>query len=346
MEQKEENKEIEKIGKMEEIQNSLKRIVKQILLEEEVEYVLGFEPGPLPLTAAPLFIESEDDIERLIWTDYCNLNLVKFLLEQPHTKKVGIILKNCEIHSLIVLINEKQIKREDVIIIGVPCDYGIIDLNKIKKIIGNSEIIKGSIEGTKIKILTHKEEQIINFDKILSDSCLFCKNKIPDEFDYQIEVSAKKQTPNSEELMKYQKIDEYQDVIEFEAKAAQERWNYFTSELEKCTLCMACRNACPLCYCKICFIDQNQPQWFDKNDDLSEKVLFHMTRALHLAGRCAGCDACSRACPEGVDIHLIYKKLRKSVRDRWNIEKVELGSKSVLGSYNNEDPQEFIMSEE
>ncbi|MHA1718422.1 MAG: 4Fe-4S ferredoxin [Promethearchaeota archaeon] len=325
---------------MEEIKQLLNKIIKSLLSEGKVEYVLGFEEGTLPLKSGPLYIEKEEDLDKLIWNDYCNLNLVKFLLEESPGKKVGIILKNCEIRTLIVLINEKQIKREDVVIIGVPCNYGIIDSNKVSKIIGGKDILEFDKVGDDYIFKGIDFEQKININDILSDSCKFCKDKNPVEYDYLID------TPKEWKSSKEEDFDEYADLIEFEKKTPKERWAYFKKELEKCTLCMACRNACPLCYCKECFIDLNQPQWFDKTDDLSEIILFHMTRALHLAGRCTGCDACTRACPEGIDIHLIYKKMRKSVKDRWKVDKIELGDPSVMGSYRIDDPQEFIVKED
>lgn len=325
---------------MEEIRKSLNVIVKSLISEKKVEYVLGFEEGTLPLKSVPLYIEKEEDIGRLIWNEYCNLNLVKFLLEEPHGKKIGIILKNCEIRSLIVLINEKQINREDIVIIGVPCSYGIIDINKVSKLLDGKEFTEFKKNGNDYTFKGVGFKKIIKLQDILSDSCAYCKDKNPVEYDYLVE------TPNEFKKIKDEDFDEYFDVIEFEKKTPKERWAYFKKELEKCTLCMACRNACPLCYCKLCFIDSNQPQWFDKTDDLSEKMLFHMTRAIHLAGRCTGCEACTRACPEGIDIHLLYKKLRKMTKDRWKVDKIELGEPSVLGSYKIDDPQEFMVKED
>ncbi|MCK7507395.1 MAG: 4Fe-4S binding protein [Desulfobacterales bacterium] len=60
---------------------------------------------------------------------------------------------------------------------------------------------------------------------------------------------------------------EYNDVKEFEAKPIEERWAYFTKEMEKCMRCNACRQACPSCYCPTCFVEQSQPQWVGIGED-------------------------------------------------------------------------------
>ena len=197
---------------MEEIRKSLNEIVKSLISEKKVEYVLGFEEGTLPLKSIPLYIEKEEDIDRLIWNDYCNLNLVKFLLEEPHGKKIGIILKNCEIRTLIVLINEKQINREDIVIIGVPCGHGIIDFNKASKLIGGKEITEFKKNGNDYIFKGVDFEKTIKLHDILSDSCVYCKDKNPVEYDYLVEA------PNEFKNLKEEDFDEYLDVIEFEKK--------------------------------------------------------------------------------------------------------------------------------
>ena len=64
---------------------------------------------------------------------------------------------------------------------------------------------------------------------------------------------------------------EYDRVEAFEKLSAEERWAYFTKEMAKCIRCNACRNACPSCYCKICFVEQSQPQWVG----IGERLLRH-----------------------------------------------------------------------
>ena len=77
----------------------------------------------------------------------------------------------------------------------------------------------------------------------------------------------------------------------------------------------ACRQACPACYCFECVAEQLDPQWMSIGIDLSQKRFFHVMRAYHLAGRCSGCSACEEACPMGIPLSLLNRKIAKEVED-------------------------------
>jgi len=90
------------------------------------------------------------------------------------------------------------------------------------------------------------------------------------------------------------------EVQRLEASTEAERHAFWQEQLKKCIRCNACRNICPTCYCKTCVLDNNHPL---------EVQNFHVTRALHQAGRCTDCGQCSRACPQGIPLYLLNRKL-------------------------------------
>jgi formate dehydrogenase subunit beta len=93
----------------------------------------------------------------------------------------------------------------------------------------------------------------------------------------------------------------------------EESYTYerLTKELEKCILCYSCRQACYGCYCKTCFADRTEPKWMPNDVDMSSKLMFHLGRISHLAGRCVECGACERACPSDVNIRYIIREASK-----------------------------------
>jgi ferredoxin len=122
-----------------------------------------------------------------------------------------------------------------------------------------------------------------------------------------------------------------------------ERWQHFQQLLAPCIRCYACRNACPMCYCPTCFVDESTPQWLGKSIDPTDTQNFHFLRAYHLAGRCTDCGNCERACPVGIKMRLLTKKLEKDVAELYDYEAgLNLDDPPPLDTYRPDDPQEFI----
>jgi ferredoxin len=146
------------------------------------------------------------------------------------------------------------------------------------------------------------------------------------------------------ELVKEQEgVVPYRDVVKVEVMDAAAKWGFFTRLIAGCLRCYACRNACPLCYCPVCFVDESQPQWVGKSIDETDTMTFHLLRAYHCAGRCTDCGACERVCPVGIRVRQFTKKLNKDVEEYfgWEAGLVE-GVRPPLDVYRPDDFDAFI----
>lgn len=112
----------------------------------------------------------------------------------------------------------------------------------------------------------------------------------------------------------------------------------FQKEMEKCILCYSCRQACYGCYCQVCFMDRGVPNWQPKAPDAGTKMVYHLGRAMHLAGRCIECGACENVCASGVDVRYLIKEVTNFVEKIYDHRTgLDPEASPVMASYKFED---------
>ncbi|MCZ2809455.1 MAG: 4Fe-4S dicluster domain-containing protein [Candidatus Bathyarchaeota archaeon] len=315
---------------MENIEKAIREVAEKLLSEKKVDLIIGYERGTLPLRTTPCFVDKVENIQKLVWNASCDANLSKYVLDKK--EKVGVVAKGCDARLIAVSAIEKQFPRENVVIIGVPC-LGVIDRKKIEAKLGDREVLEAILEDEQIKVKGEGFELVLPKNDFLCDSCLTCKHRNPPIYDVFVGEKAPEIT----------EVNEFDEVANLEIKSQEERWDHFKEELSKCIRCYACRNVCPLCYCKMCFVDQSMPAWFGKTNNLSDTMIYHIVRAFHMAGRCVDCGACSRACPMDINLRELMKKIEKIMKERYGYEAgVSLEEVPPMGEFKMEDPQEFI----
>jgi len=168
---------------------------------------------------------------------------------------------------------------------------------------------------------------------VLQDNCSTCLHRNPVIHDEMVAEPVPEQTG----------IDPFKDVRETEKLPPEEKRVFFKNLVADCIRCYACRNACPLCYCPTCFVDEARPQWVGKSVDPTDTMTFHFLRAYHCAGRCTDCGACERACPVGIRVRQFTKKLNKDCLELFNWKAgLTLDERPPLDTYKPQDPNDFI----
>jgi formate dehydrogenase (coenzyme F420) beta subunit len=135
----------------------------------------------------------------------------------------------------------------------------------------------------------------------------------------------------------------YAEIEAFLKKTPDERMAYWRKELSRCVKCYACRQVCPMCYCRQCIVDKNRPVSIDTSATLKGNFAWHINRAFHLAGRCVGCDECTRVCPAGIDLRLLNLSLAKAAEEQFDYRAgVDAAKEPIVGAYSQQDHEEFI----
>jgi ferredoxin len=70
---------------------------------------------------------------------------------------------------------------------------------------------------------------------------------------------------------------------------------------------------------------------------------WNIIRAVHLAGRCSGCDECARVCPAGIRLDLINRKLALEVERQFGSAGLDPAEKTALVDFRMEDDEEYIL---
>jgi ferredoxin len=131
-------------------------------------------------------------------------------------------------------------------------------------------------------------------------------------------------------------------LAKFENMNREERFAFWKEQLSNCVKCFACRAACPMCYCTRCTVEVNQPQWISVPSSLQGNFEYHIMRAMHMAGRCVDCGSCEAACPLGLPLNIITRRMIKDIEASLGPDIISMNTKNVLNNFQPNDKENFI----
>jgi ferredoxin len=310
------------------ITQKIRESAKKALAEGLAEVVIGYRQGSTPMTTAPHFARTADDCDKLVWSGFARINLANYLSGRPG--KVALVAKGCDARSAVGQVVENQIPRDNLRLIGVPCS-GMFDNNLIAAI--EPRPIREVAEGDDSVVVKGEGfETTIKKADALRRNCATCASRTPKLADELVGPAV----PDAP-------ADDFADIKALMAKPAAERLAYFRDLIKDCLRCYACRNACPLCYCPVCFVDETRPQWLGKSDDPMDTMTFHLLRGLHCAGRCTSCGACETACPVNIKVREFNRVMELTVKTNWGYEPgASWDQKPPLTMFQTDDSADFI----
>ncbi len=308
----------------------LRAAARRLLSEGKVDCFIGFRPGSLPLVPRPVVITRAEQAETLVWDPSCALNLATYVVGRAG--RIGIVATGCVSRNLVTLIREHQIERERLHIVGVACT-GMVDRGAIARTYPGRAIlgVGGNGAGLTVTLADGREE--LSTHEVLARNCRICAHHNPVIHDELIGEPV----PDPDGYITPE------DITAAQGQSEAERWGFFQQAFAPCIRCYACRNACPMCYCPTCFVDESQPQWVGKSADPTDTLTFHFLRALHLAGRCTDCGACERACPLDIPVRYLTSRLNMEARQIYDYEAgLAEDQRPLLDQYKPEDNNDFF----
>ncbi|MFA7239095.1 MAG: 4Fe-4S dicluster domain-containing protein [Sulfuricellaceae bacterium] len=336
----------------------LRDTARDLLAKGEARAVIGFRRGSRGMAAEPAFITRPEEADELVWDPTCVHNLALYLVEDrkflAHNRAapglpIAIVAKGCDARAIVVLMQEHYFKREDVYIIGVSCEgTGVVDERKLAVHLNGAVASNAVFDGDDYVFTTVQGEKRLAARDVMADRCLECREPFPREHNAVLG-----ENKTGREL-----AAPFTALARFETLSATERWTYWERQFDRCIRCFACRSVCPMCFCDECVVDSitfpvtaqttaeekaNRIRWIERSATRSENITYHMTRAMHLAGRCVDCGECERVCPVNIPLRLLNNKMEREARERFGYEPgASIGGASLVGSFRDEDPGSFI----
>lgn len=305
------------------IETMLRKHAVELLQSETVSVVIGYAAGSTPFKTTPVFVRTPEEAEQLVWNPACVNNLAVYLPRVRKAGRVGIVLKPCDIPSFQELMREHQMEREQVVVIGVACG-GVADTVTLASAADSMAI--EALLWSDAGVAAQRSDGVRPVDPAVK--CRGCT------LDQQAGADVFFGEPPA--ARPGEAVDELAE--QYAQMGPAQRRQFWADAFGRCIRCYACRSVCPACYCTECFVDKHGQYWAAKATTAEANWFFHVTRMMHLAGRCVGCNECDRACPVDIPLRLLTQGVNRQVEALFGDAPHDANTAPVMGSYRDHDP--------
>ena len=332
---------------------------RDLLESGKVRAVLGYRRGTAGLLAEPAFMTTPEETAALVLDSTCVENLALYLVNEKKRMRqasstdkrpLAIVAKGCDSRAITVLLQENRIQRSEVIVLGVSCEKGgMVDTRKLNRALRGRGATSAAFDAASgVKVTYLGGGATLPAKDVLADRCLECAKAYPIDTDFFFgeKVDDRAYGPR------------FTAVSAFAEKSSEERSAFWAGHFERCIRCYACRSVCPMCYCDECVVDSikfivspattadekaNRVNWISRSATPSENAMYHMVRAIHLAGRCIDCAECERVCPVNIPLRLLNTMLEREAFEMFEYSPgLDAEQPSLIASFRDGDPNDFV----
>jgi formate dehydrogenase subunit beta len=331
---------------------------RELLESGTVRAVVGYQRSSASAIAEPAFVTSADQAASLVWDPTCVHNLTLYLVNEkkkqkheknPDTRPLAVVVKGCDSRAVTVLLQENHVKREEVVVLGVSCEgTGVVDPRKLSAGLRGKTPSAVEFAGDAFKVTVGGKVQSLAAADLLADRCLECKMAYPTVSDHLYGDKVEERAFN----------ERFAALDAVAAQSGQERWAFWENHFERCIRCYACRAVCPMCYCDECVVDSTsfvvgptttaeekatRVHWIKRSNTKAENTMYHLVRAMHLAGRCIDCAECERVCPVNIPLRLLNNSMERESLSMFEYAPgMDASQPSLISAFSDRDPNDFI----
>lgn len=140
--------------------SNLNTRAKELLESKTVQVVIGYEAGPTGL-ARPAFITDPSKADKLIYDERCVQNLAVYLTkaEVKAFGKMAIVAALPVMRSIMMLISERQVTADNIVVLGIAADKSLLDIADIS-------VMQGFIEKSDLSNPSKDKELLAKLNKL------------------------------------------------------------------------------------------------------------------------------------------------------------------------------------
>lgn len=266
-------------------------------------------------------------------------------------KKVGAVMKSCEIRAIVELTKFLQVKLDNLYLIGIDCP-GTFEVPDYARMVQegkggeklNRELLKSMERG----------EAAAPAGYAFRPACQMCEYPVPQadivlklygyatDREIGVEVGEKVEKEIEEKgILSFsgqdsptraqvvgKVVDERvkkRDAVFREFKGMVKDLPSFLDRFATCIRCHNCMVACPICYCKECvfrtaIFEHEGDQflrWADRKGGIrmpTDTLIFHLIRMSHMVTSCVGCGLCDSACPSRLPVASLFRSVGDKIQ--------------------------------
>ncbi|MGQ9645709.1 MAG: 4Fe-4S dicluster domain-containing protein [Thermodesulfobacteriota bacterium] len=270
-------------------------------------------------------------------------------------KKIGAVLKACEVRAVVELAKFLQVKLDNLYLIGVDCPgtFEVADYARMaQEGKGNEKLLKELRKGME------KGEVAPPGGYAFRTACQMCEYPVPkgdivfrlfgyptdqeigievgERLEKEIEgkgiLSYSENEPAGRNEVVNRVVTERtkkRDALFEEFRGVVKDLGSFMDRFSACIRCHNCMVACPICYCKECvfrtaIFEHEGDQflrWADRKGGIrmpTDTLIFHTIRLSHMVTSCIGCGLCDSACPNKLPVATLFRSVGERIQKMFN----------------------------
>lgn len=320
--------------------DSLNDFLKQVLSSGKIHALLVQQTTPSKKVSFPVLLSDPNKLNADVIAPLMPVStaaiLSKITKVQAPSKPIGVVLRSCQIRSLIELVKLNQAKLENILIIGIDC-LGTFPMNTYATF--------PEKKAPTAYLLDSWVKKSDDSEKYLRSACQVCKDPIPVNADIVLglygtpiekEILVDAQTSKGKDIVEALQLEKGKEtkdrekaVKEIQDKKSKKRDEFLKKNaamkgieniaefFDTCVNCHNCRQACPICYCKECLYDSSvfdaeAYKYVRKAESKgliklpTDSLLFQLGRMNHMILSCVECGLCEQACPNEIPLMDVF----------------------------------------